>query len=1173
MARHLLDTFFKDVSNPLVRHHLDSYSDLLSIKIPNFIRGMNPRTLNLGDDRYIKVYIGGKSGDDFIYSPPVDELGNAILPHQCRLDNKTYALDIRTKIDIEYVYGKETETKGFDDLILGQLPLMLKSHLCYLSPMASNELYDAGECKFELGGYFIIGGAEKVLLTQERLAENMFYASKRTQVTSSSSGSKTLVEKESASKLEGATKEDKFEYVAGIRSISEDGTKGPFSHFLIIPPANKKPDDPKEISKILDFSEFSTKRLAVITLPGFTQPVPLMSVFYALGLTSDQDIYDTILAGIPDLERTQYDEAITELILSHETFVRQEMLREEDQKQDPNMLFLRRQTRTRSEGSVYINLYDLLFPHCEHLKDETPSSLYRRKSYLLGYMCRITLDVALGITSKTDRDHFQFKRLYSSGDLLFHEFRRIFNDVSKRMMTEMDTRVHFEKQQYAGKKLSNLIQEENIGFYWKASSFLREISKSFKGKWGGKDGISQELSRFSYLGTIAQLRRVNTDVDKSQKMVEMRRIHCSTWGILCPTDNPDGSNIGLIKSLTLLCSISTSSPSIDMLNMVQKFKNFIPLSQIHPSTWNPSWSKIYINSDLVGVVTSKTEELHKTLLSARREGTISKFISLGWNRYENEYVIFTDSGRPTRPIYREGTKEEEIKKTKVWSSILNYMDYVDPSETETLRISMTPFSMDKPSEIHGIAILSASASVLPNSDFDPGTRNAFSCQQVKQACGWFNTAFNKRFDTIATWLNYAQRPISQTWTYNSILGKSGCLPYGENPIVALMVYSGYNQEDSILLNESALKRGMFHTTYYHSYDIAEEALDSAFDKGEINVLSSTEFANISTNEKYRETVTRKEGYDYSLLDSDGIIRAGVPVNDKTILVGMISPKKVNGQIVGYNDTSKIPKKGQVGFVDAVYRYPTKDGLHAVKIRVAEHRIPVLGDKFSARHGQKGTCGLRVREEDMPYTASGLRPDMIVNPHAFPSRMTIGQFIEGMSTKLGLEMGSLIDATPFSTQNRVSETRELLLKAGMHPYGHEIMYNGQTGEMMESEIFLAPTYYIRSKLMVEDKINYRNTGPKKLLTHQPVEGRANDGGLRIGEMERDCLISHGISKFLNESLMERSDKTEVLFQPESGLLDANPDLESVILTTPYSLGLTIHELESMHISTTLVSGSS
>jgi DNA-directed RNA polymerase II subunit RPB2 len=168
------------------------------------------------------------------------------------------------------------------------------------------------------------------------------------------------------------------------------------------------------------------------------------------------------------------------------------------------------------------------------------------------------------------------------------------------------------------------------------------------------------------------------------------------------------------------------------------------------------------------------------------------------------------------------------------------------------------------------------------------------------------------------------------------------------------------------------------------------------------------------------------------------------------------------------------------------------------------------------------------------------------------------------------MGSIIDATPFSTQNRVGETRELLINAGFHPYGHEVMYSGHTGEMMESEIFLAPTYYIRSKLMVEDKINSRATGPKKLLTHQPVDGRANDGGLRIGEMERDCLISHGISKFLNESLMERSDKAELLFQPESGLLDANPELETKKLDMPYVLGLLIHELESMHISVKLMS---
>jgi len=1172
IARHVLNTYFQDTANPLVRHHLDSFRDLLATKIPNFIVGMNPLTLNLGDTRFIKVYVGGKKGNEIFYSPPTDEIGNAVLPHQCRLDNKTYALDVRMNIDIEYVFDKDVETRRFENVMLAKLPLMLKSSLCHLSPMTSEELYASGECRFELGGYFIIGGAEKVLLTQERLAENMFYASKRKQVSSGGSGTKTLVEKETVSKLEGATKGEVYEYVAGIRSSSEDGTKGPYSHFLIIPPSNRKPDDPKQIASTNDFASFSTKRLSVITLPDFTQPVPLFSVFYALGLTNDEDIYDTILAGIPSLDRTQYDELFAELILSHEIFTSQEMAKEKDQNQDPNLLFLKRQTRTRSEGAVYMNLFEKLFPHCAPLENESPTSYYRRKAYLLGYMARMAMDVALDIKPKTDRDHFRFKRLSASGELVFQEFRRIFKETSKRMLTEMDSRIHFEQQQYAGKKLAELLQAENIGYYWRASSFMYDIEKSFKGKWGGKDGIAQELTRFAFLGTVAQLRRVNMDVDKGGKIVDMRRIHCSTWGIMCPIDNPDGRNIGLIKSMTLLCSISTASPSKRVYDIIKENTEFIPLSLINPSLWDPRWTRIYVNSDLVGVLRSNSNSLHETLLEKRRKGSLDMFVSISWNRLENEYLIYTDAGRPARPIYKENTSPEQIKKTKTWKSIVeNHMDYVDAAETENILISMEPFHKDLPSEIHGLAILSASTAVSPNSDFDPGTRNAFSCQQLKQACSWYNTAFSKRFDTIATWLNYAQRPLSQTWVYNNILGKSGCLPYGENPIVALMIYSGYNQEDSVLLNESSLKRGMFHTTYYHSYDFEEEALNSGFDNGEMRVFESTEFGNIATDPKYRETVTRKESYNYDLLDSDGIIRAGVPVDDKTILAGMVHPKKnASGVVVGYTDSSKITKRGQTGFVDAVYRYVTKDGLRAAKIRIAEHRVPILGDKFSARHGQKGTVGLRIREEDMPFTAKGLRPDMIVNPHAFPSRMTIGQFIESMSTKLGVEMGSLVDSTPFSTQNRVGETSELLLKAGFHPYGHEVLYNGETGEMMEAEIFMAPTYYIRSKLMVEDKLNYRATGPKKLLTHQPVEGRANDGGLRIGEMERDVLITHGMSKFLNESLMERSDKTEVLFQPESGLLDSNPELESTILAVPYALGLTIHELESMHISVTLMS---
>jgi DNA-directed RNA polymerase II subunit RPB2 len=439
----------------------------------------------------------------------------------------------------------------------------------------------------------------------------------------------------------------------------------------------------------------------------------------------------------------------------------------------------------------------------------------------------------------------------------------------------------------------------------------------------------------------------------------------------------------------------------------------------------------------------------------------------------------------------------------------------------------------------------------------------FTCQQVKQSCSWYNTAFNKRFDTIATHLHTPQQPLCQTWAYPGVLG-GGCIPFGENAIVAIAVYGGYNQEDSVLLNEASLKRGMYQTSYYHSYDESESIIDPA-------AQTHTMFANPVTDPKYRETVSRKDGKNYDHLDADGIIKAGAEVSPNTILVGIVTPKTNSAaQVIGFVDSSVLPKRGQHGIVDLVYRYTTSEGLQGVKIRIVEVRDPVLGDKFGSRHGQKGTVGLRIAEEDMPVTKDGLRPDIIINPHALPSRMTIGQFLEGMSSKLAVELGTIVDGTAFSTQQRIGDTKEALIQLGYHPYGNEFLYNGMNGEMIEAEIFMGPTYYQRFKHMVEDKINYRSTGPRTLLTHQPLEGRANDGGLRIGEMERDSLIAHGISNFLNESMTLRSDAHEFLFQPETGLLDANPDYPTTMVPIPYSMGLFIHEIESMHIQVKLSS---
>jgi len=234
---------------------------------------------------------------------------------------------------------------------------------------------------------------------------------------------------------------------------------------------------------------------------------------------------------------------------------------------------------------------------------------------------------------------------------------------------------------------------------------MYDIEKSFKGKWGGKDGIAQELTRFSFLGTLAQLRRVNMDVDKGASIVEMRRIHSSTWGLMCPIDNPDGRNIGLIKSMTLLCSISTASPSKAVYEILKSSPDFIPLSLINPSVWDPRWTRIYINSDLVGVHKKKTELLHEMLLENRRSNNLSKFVCLSWNHLENEYLIYTDAGRPARPLYREGVRPEQIKKLKSWLPIVTkHMDYIDAAESENIRISMEPFHPTFLSEIHGVAI-------------------------------------------------------------------------------------------------------------------------------------------------------------------------------------------------------------------------------------------------------------------------------------------------------------------------------------------------------------------------------------------------------------------------------------------------------------------------------------
>jgi len=1114
---------------------------MLETSIPTFVKVSNPFQLELSDKRFIRIYIGGKDGSKISFEPPVDEHGGPIVPHACRLDNKSYTLTFRGDIVFEYVFPEgmgEPVVNTFENIVIGEIPLMLRSRNCYLSAMDG---YPLGECLYELGGYFIIDGKERVLLTQELLGNNMMYSGLRDRKAASTSED-TPDEPAELKRVVKTSFEGEKEFYVGIKSVSEDASKGPYSHYLVLSPPSAWNEDDVEKSR--------SKRSLVVTLPGFTEPVPVLSIFAALGVTSDRDLYDLILSGVPDQDRLAYDDVFEQLVLSHQLLLKNA---------GSDLAILERLTKRKYRSEVIQNIYELMFPHIE--SSENAGTLLRRKAYLLAQMVRMAIDVSLERKPPSDRDNIEYKRFNTSGDLMFQEFRRIYREVSKTMLLKLDSRIQYERKTYEGRGLTQLVERETIGTYWRKYMMMNEFTKSFKGQWGGRDGIAQELSRLSYVSYLSQLRRTSLQIEPSMNTAPPRRLYASQFGLTCPIDSPDGSGVGHLKSLAILAKVSNAFPSSVIRTKLFETKLVRRIEDIHPSTWMPFWTRIYVNSDLVGLCIGNTEDLHIKLLSLRRSGEFRFDVSLAWNRLENIYTITCDAGRPIRPVYREGVTEPDVLAAKTWQDLMNLMDFVDATESGVARFSLTPFHPTLQSEIHMSFCLSPLANLTPFLDHNPGTRNNFSIAQQKQACSWFHTNYNKRFDTISSITVNPQKPLSHTWMYREMMGSGGCMPYGENVIVAFTTYGGHNQEDSMILNANSLKRGMFRTHYFHSYDVRETILDPSV----VPPIRSL-FANPVTNPKYSDSVKRKEDVSYEMLDADGIIKLNSIVDDKTVLVGIVTPiTDSEGTEKGWRDASQLPKRGQHGRVDGIYRYSMQDGSQGIKIRIVEERSPVPGDKMASRHSQKGTVGQLVPEENMPFTERGVQPDIVFNPHGLPTRMTIGQLIEAMSNKLGIQLGTFVDATPFTVSNRIADLKTEMTLRGFEPHGHEILYNGETGEMMEADIFMGPIYYQRLKHMVEDKINYRATGPKTLLTHQPLHGRAKGGGLAIGEMERDGMVAHGMSKFLHESFMDRSDAAEVQIDRSTGTLDTSPDR----MPMPYAMSLFVKELESSHIQVKLI----
>ena len=595
-------------------------------------------------------------------------------------------------------------------------------------------------------------------------------------------------------------------------------------------------------------------------------------------------------------------------------------------------------------------------------------------------------------------------------------------------------------------------------------------------------------------------------------------------------------------------------------------------------------TKIFVNGAWVGVTIAPLE-LRNKLQLYRRNGLFNIFISIHWNIKRNEILIQTDSGRACHPLlpirgneisFETGDFLDKLDNNEVsWNDCLlgfgnkkekttianekmyhledlyaknidlveksAIIEYLDTQEMESVVLASskdTNKNYEKNNithaEVHPSAILSMMANQVIFPSTNPYPRNAFSCGQSKQAVSMFNTNFQNRLDKSALLLNYGQNPLVRSRYYEPITKNRH--PYGINAIVAIACYTGYNVEDAVIMNKAALDRGLFRTTYFNMYEAEED----------VQKIANKDVESIFMDIEKNDVIGLKTGFDYSKLDPEsGLIKENTPVDDKTIVIGKAT-KSVSEEV--YVDESIAPKKGQLGYVDKSILTTTEGGRKLAKIRIRHDRIPAIGDKFCSRAGQKGTIGIVLEESDMPFTPEGLRPDIIVNPHALPSRMTIGHLVEVLIGKACVINGNIGDCTAFNNKGpKEKEFGKVLTQNGFHSTGNEIMYNGMTGEQLETEIYFGPTYYLRLKHMVKDKINYRARGPRTVLTRQTVQGRSNNGGLRVGEMDRDAILAHGMTRFIEESMMERGDKYYMAICNQTGTIAVYNESRNIFLS--------------------------
>jgi DNA-directed RNA polymerase beta subunit len=1517
LARKLIHTYFTTIHNPLTKHQTESFDQFLYMDLPNIIAAQNPlivlknekSDMQQGVKGYkykCEIYIGGKEGNEIFVGTPTLNLNHGqdvrvLYPNEARLRNLTYAIEIHANVHVvitrqippsaENPRGdKVEETVDIPNMLLCKFPLMLHSSYCMLKGKSTALLQQMGECPQDQGGYFIVDGSEKVLVTRQEGAFNTLWIKEQLDDTD-------------------------VQYYADISCLNPKSREVKRIAFYWT----------REATKRVGFGDAIYKPSVLeVSIPFVMKPIPIFVLFRAMGIQSDRDILNQIFPDSNSPEAQLLGDMLLASLNAARPFLDSYSA----------IQYIKTLTKGFSEFHVLDSIHTHLFSHVEDL----PGARVK----FLGECVRKLLRVIAKLDEPPSRDDTRNQRLLSSGFLCQMMFQYIYRDYVKIVKQTVAEMFVYNESVYKDDKFKNIFNSSQHNHVFQVGHITRSVMRAFKGKWSTgpnreEAGVLQEMSRLSYLDFMSHCRRVVLNFDSSMKLSGPRQLRPSQYGYFCPCETPSGAHIGITKNLSIMTTISTNSPTNELLRWLYTRGRVgrcqdVSLDSIKKSV------PVYLNSGIIGYVLKQgvdgsypARELAEVLRYFKRSGYLPPLSSSGLIIPENKLFIYMDDGRPLRPLiicheqgklpspeqfnrkswrdYIVGTVRETTPigsrefvdplkdvAVKGLSDYITYfkerqdklalIEYLDPFEQNEILIANVPEHVIKQTthmEVHPSTIMGLLGNMIPFPNHNQSPRNHLSASQSKQGLSLYATNFQNRFDNTANILCYSQAPLSRTF-YQNYIGE-GKMGYGQNIILAMGMYGGYNQEDGIIVNADALARGQFRSINYRSYELFEE--NDEHTQTQIRIGNPKEipaWMNVNPN------------YDYSKLDAAGLVKVGEYVDQHTVIIGAY----MMDQYGAMKCASKTPQVWTRGRVEKVSVMVSATGLRLVKVRVAQDRVPELGDKFcltddhevlttngwksialitkedkvctltesedisyvnptelykfncideelyhiksqqvellttlnhkmyikkrnsdkyeleearniigkriqykkngvnknedyqfvldtnnhhsakniildmdlfleflgywisdgwvyeiknkeseyrievclckdkdqirfkelaeglgyntysnsdntklyitnkqlgiylnkysngainkelpdwvwhlserqsrilikglvagdgtvmrngverfftssnkladqfqrlclhagwsankvrvyeagkkfiikgvhtkanadywaltinkhknnpmvnhghsktqngqceelikytgnvyciqvpshifyvrrngkpvwtgnSNRHGQKGTINVMYRAHDMPRTADGIVPDMIMNPTAIPSRMTIGQILEMMMGNVAANLGAIGDCTAFMNDGSPHEMLGKVLeeKFGMHKMCNQILYNGMTGEQLTADIYMGVVYSMRLKHMTEDKWNARGTGRKEQRTRQPTGGRGNEGGLRIGEMDRDAICAHGIADFTKESLMERSDKAEFIVCNGCGTIPLYNESQNFYLCT-------------------------